>query len=63
MIKKHIRFFTVIIFIFSLSACGPVLTLSDVANLRKGMSPAKAKELSVIEPKHIFNFAIIPLMV
>lgn len=56
MIKKNICYFIRIICIFLLSACGPVLTLSDVSNLRKGMSPTEAKELSVIEPKHIFNF-------
>lgn len=37
-------------------ACVPTLTLSDVSNLRKGMNPVKAEQLSTIAPEQMFNF-------
>jgi hypothetical protein len=53
---RSILNYLLILSVVLIIACVPTLSLSDVSNLRKGMNPAKAEEISTIEPEYMFNF-------
>lgn len=39
-----------------LTSCIPTLTLSEVSNLRKNMSPIEASEVATVKPDFVFTF-------
>jgi hypothetical protein len=55
MIKKLFFLFSFVI-VLLLTSCIPTLTLSEVSNLRKNMSPVEASEVASVKPDFEFTF-------